>query len=229
MYLSQSRRAGEPAPAAPPCDLPHSLKRLGVPNQVESGEPFTADRNLRMGIVIRRGGLRNAPNPEYRDESILVDVAHADPQAQVHKQVGSADHDGSAAFTSGAHKRQHYVRPGQVSFDERSHKLTTVAVESFGRLGVEGSYFIDQLAASVLGGRGGGSMAKKGVLKERLLQIVSATTQVAISKRVSRFKLHLRDRQDARRSQGGRDDGRTPMAWGWGMDAEKEFRRKGWQ
>ena len=51
-------------------------------------------------------------------------------------------------------------------------KLTTFAVEKLGRLGVEGSYFIDQLAASVVGGRDGGSMVRKGVLKERLLQIV---------------------------------------------------------
>ena len=82
-----------------------------------------------------------------------------------------------------------------VSFDERSHKLTTFAVESFGHLGVEVSYFIDQLAASVVGGRDGGSMARKGMLKERLLQIVSVTTQAAISRRASHFKLQLRDCQ----------------------------------
>ena len=58
-----------------------------------------------------------------------------------------------------------------MSFDERSHTLATLAVESFGRLGVEGSNFIDLLAASVVGGRDGGSMARKGVVKERLLQI----------------------------------------------------------
>ena len=62
-----------------------------------------------------------------------------------------------------------------MSFDERSHKLTTFAVESCGCLGVEGSFFIDQLAATAVGGRDGGSMARKGVLKERLLQIVSLT------------------------------------------------------
>ena len=106
------------------------------------------------------------------------------------------------------------------SLDERSHKLTTFAVESFGHLGVEGSYFVDQLAASVVGGRDVGSMARKGVLKERLLQTVSVTTQVALSRRVSRFKLQLRDRQEARRSQGGEDDRPTPMAWGWSKDAE---------
>ena len=90
-------------------------------------------------------------------------------------------------------------------------------MESFGRLGVEGSYFIDQLAATVMGRRGGGLMARKGVLKERLLQIVSVTTQVAISRRVSRFELQLRDRQDARRSEGGGDHRLTPMTWGWSV------------
>ena len=95
------------------------------------------------------------------------------------------------------------------SLDERSHKLTTFAVESFGHLGVEGSYFVDQLAASVVGGRDVGSMARKGVLKERLLQIFSTTKQVSIEQRVPRFNLLPRYRQDARRNQGGRDDGPT--------------------
>ena len=105
-----------------------------------------------MDIVIRRGSLRDAPNREYRDKSILLDVTHADPQAQVYLRGGSADHDGSDASTFEARKRQLYARPGRVSFDERSHKLATLAVESFGRLGVEGRNFIDQLAASVVGG-----------------------------------------------------------------------------
>ena len=71
----------------------------------------------------------------------------------------------------------------------------------------------------VVGGRDGGSMARKGVVKERLLQIISVTTQVAISRRVARFKLQLRDRQEIRRSRGGGDDRPTPMAWGWSLDA----------
>ena len=54
------------------------------------------------------------------------------------------------------------VRDIHASFDERSHKLATfLAVESFGRLGVESSKFIDQLAASVVGRRDGGSMGRK--------------------------------------------------------------------
>ena len=47
----------------------------------------------------------------------------------------------------------------RVSFDERSDKIVTLAVESFGRLGREGSQFIDQLATSVVGGRGRGADA----------------------------------------------------------------------
>ena len=57
--------------------ISRTLKRLRVLHQVQSGEPFTADRNLRMDIVVGGGGLRNAPNPEYRDKSIMVDVTHA--------------------------------------------------------------------------------------------------------------------------------------------------------
>ena len=93
-----------------------------------------------------------------------------------------------------------------MSFDEeRSHKLVTLAVESFGCLGREGSECIDELATTVVRGRDGGAMAKKGICKERLLQIVSVTSQVATSRRVHRYKLVLRDRQATgwRREEGG--------------------------
>ena len=73
-----------------------------------------------------------------------------------------------AASTSEAHKRQHYARTGDVSYDERSHKPSTLAVESFGHLWIENSIFIDQLATSVKGERDGESMARKGVVKERM-------------------------------------------------------------
>ena len=42
--------------------ISRTSKRLGIPHQEESGEPFTAERNLRMDIVIRRGSLRDAPD-----------------------------------------------------------------------------------------------------------------------------------------------------------------------
>lgn len=46
---------------------------------------------------------------------------------------------------------------GKRYFEEHSHKLAIFAVESFARLGVEGSSssFVDQLAESVVGSGGG--------------------------------------------------------------------------
>ena len=106
--------------------LPRTFKRLSIRHQVESGAPFNADRSLRINIVNERGGLRDATSSEYRNKAILVDVTHADPQARVHMRDGIADRDGSAASTFEARKRNHYARVGQVSFDERSHKLVSL-------------------------------------------------------------------------------------------------------
>ena len=63
-----------------------------------------------------------------------------------------------------------------VSFDERSFKLTTLAVESFGRLGEEGYQFIDEIATHAAGGTDGGSMAQEAVFKERLLLQTTRTS-----------------------------------------------------
>ena len=123
-----------------------------------------------MDIVIERGGLRDATASEYRNKVILLDVTFADPQAAGHMRAGSAIWDGSAASKSEACRRTYNARPGQVSFDERSYKLATLAVESFGRLGKEGSDLIDQVTASMVGGTDGSSLARKGVCKERLLK-----------------------------------------------------------
>lgn len=50
---------------------------------------------------------------------------------------------------------------GYVPFDERSHKLVTLAVKSYGSLGREGSEFVNQLTTSVVGGRSGRVSARK--------------------------------------------------------------------
>ena len=79
-------------------------------------------------------------------------------------RAGSANRNGLAASTSEARKRNHCARPGQVSLDERSYKLSTLAVESFGHLGEEDSDLIDrQVAASIVGGTDASSLARKGV------------------------------------------------------------------
>ena len=106
-----------------------------------------------------------------------------------------------------------------MSFDERSCKLATLAVESFGRLEKEGSDLIDQVAASIVGGSEGSSQTWNGIYKECLFQIISVTTQVAISRRVNRYILALRDRQAARGMEEGAG-GLRPMACGWNVDGD---------
>ena len=128
---------------------------------MESGAPFNADRDLRIDMVIEKGGLRDATASEYRNKTILLDVTYADAQAVGHMRSGSADREGLAASKSEARKRSHYARPGQASFDERSFKLATLVVENFGRLGKEGSDLINQVAASNVRGTGGASLRSK--------------------------------------------------------------------
>ena len=70
-------------------------------------------------------------------------------------------------------------------------------MESFGRLGEEGYEFVDDLATHAAVGRDGRSLALKFVFKKRLLQVIPVATQVAISRRVQRYKLELRGRQEA--------------------------------
>ncbi len=204
--------------------LSRTLKQACIQHGVEDGSPFTADRDLRMDVVVLPGQLREASEASFRHKGLLIDVTYADPQAAGHLRGGSATNDGSAASTSEARKSAHYASPGHVSFDERSFKLVPLAVESFGRLGVSGYELVDQLATSMVGGSGGGDVTQKGVVKERLLQIISVTTQVAISRRVHRYRLALRGRQAARaRAQlqpgGSRGEvGQLPDAWGWCLD-----------
>ena len=103
---------------------------------------------------------------------------------------------------------------------------TSVAINSppsrwkaFGRLGNEGSDLIDQIPASIVGETDGSSLARKGVCKEHLFQIISVTTQVTISRRVHRYQLALRDRQATR----GRREITgipLPMTWGWSIVEE---------
>ena len=90
-----------------------------------------------MYKTIERGGLSDVTASEYCNKAILLHVTCADPRTVGYIRVGSADRDELAASKSETRKRSHYARPEQVSFDERSYKLATLAVESFGRLGKE--------------------------------------------------------------------------------------------
>ena len=64
-----------------------------------------------------------------------IDGNYAEPQAMTPLRHGSADANGSPASSAEVCKSAHDSCPGQVPLDECSHKLTALAVESFGRLG----------------------------------------------------------------------------------------------
>ena len=87
-----------------------------------------------------------------------------------------------------------------MSFDERSHKLATFAVESSGRLGLEGTVAISSTSynSECRGGRDGASMAREGVLKERLLRIASLSDNTGghFEASVPLQAIQLRDRQE---------------------------------
>ena len=134
-------------------------------------------------------------------------------------RAGSANRDGLTPSKPEAHKRTHYARPGQVSFDERSYKLSTFGVESFGRLGAEGSDLIDQVTSSMVGGTDGSSLARKGVCKERLLQRMSVTTQLGIPAECNDIDLRHRQTARGRREKSGL---MMPMTWGYNIDEEEE-------
>ena len=173
--LAQSRSAGTPtAPAASPRDLPHpqtawnpssSRKRGSVHGgwEPEGGHRFQ-----------RRVGLRDETSPKYRDEAILLDTNPCSPKR--------GDISMAAALTA---KNQLPLPPSRPSarpiLVQDKHPSTSAAtnlplfaVESFGRLGREGGGFIDQSAASVVGG---GMENRKGIYKN-LLWIFSVITQV---------------------------------------------------
>ena len=106
-----------------------------------------------------------------------------------------------------------------MSCDERSYKLVTLAVESFERLGEEGSDLIDQVAASMVEGTDGSSLARKGVCKERLLQRMSVTTQLGIPAECNDIDLRHRQTARGRREKSGL---MMPMTWGYNIDEEEE-------
>ena len=70
--------------------LSRTLNRMSIRHQVENGAPFNAEMDLRMDLVIERGGLRDATAAEYRNKAILLDVTYADPQAVGHMRAGSS-------------------------------------------------------------------------------------------------------------------------------------------
>lgn len=101
--------------------------------------------------------------------------------------------NGSATIE--ARERVRYAHPREAPFDERSLKHVTLAVGSFGRLGESGAELVDEIATSIVGGPDGGRIRRKGVVKERFLQVISVTAQIVILRRVDWCRLAIPRRQ----------------------------------
>lgn len=73
-----------------------------------------------MDLVIGRGGRRDASNTEDRDMSIVLDIAHADPQARVRPVWGGgADQEGRA-------KREHSLCSSGTCVDRQTNAATNL-------------------------------------------------------------------------------------------------------
>ena len=90
-----------------------------------------AEREHLVENVVPAGGLRKAWITVYRDEVFLIEGTATDTQAMVHLRNVSVDADGYAASNAEECKSAHNAGSGQCSFDERSYKLTTFALENF--------------------------------------------------------------------------------------------------
>ena len=71
---------------------------------------------------------------------------------------GSADADGCTASSAEASKSVHDARTGQLPFDNCWNILSTLAMESFGRLGKTGSELVDQLSTINVEGADSGNL-----------------------------------------------------------------------
>ena len=147
-----------------------------------------------MDIVIRRRGLRGSSNPEYRNKATFSpDTTRADQQAWVR-----------LAATALTTMDQLILLPRRASvsvtlvWNTRPEKsaatnLPRLRCETLGA-GVSGEKTIASSS---------GSLDMKGICKEGPLPIVSVNTQGSISRRGSRSRLQLWDRQEAIGGAGG--------------------------
>ena len=147
---------------------------LRIPHGVENREPFTAERKLKMDIVIRRGLLRDAP--ENRGKALLLDMKRTRTsclQMGMRLKCVGDDHRASAAYEAPGVTTPALHPFGTGNHDDRSHNLCGWLL----RLGVSGSSFIDKLGASSAVGRGKLTLGKKeNVQGARLALIVSVST-----------------------------------------------------
>ena len=167
---------------------------------MESGTPFTTDRERSTDIAFRRGAMGAASSSVYQNKGIFLGVTH---EEEARPTMGLLPEPLRREIVS-------TMLAQDTCPDEPGFELTTFAVESFGRLGEGGYQFINEIASHAAGGGNVVSMRRRGIIKEHILQLVSVVTQVTISRTVHRYKLSLRGRQHVARRQHANQNYRPP-------------------
>ena len=93
-------------------------------------------------------------------------------------------------------------------------------MESFGRLGEEGYEFINEIATHAAGGRNGVNMNTRGIIKERILQVVSVATQTGGHiKEGAQVGIQALPQRTSRRQHANQEI-LSPTTWGWSLDEQ---------
>lgn len=126
----------------------------------------------------RRGGLRDVKKPGVPRQSHPARWnSHADAQARGHLYAAALTTKGQLPLSPSRASTSTILVRGQVPFDKRQ-KACPFRGGKLGASRREDGSFIDQSAASVVGGRDGGSLAKNTIYKEHIMRIVSVITHV---------------------------------------------------
>ena len=105
----------------------------------------------------------------------------------VHLRNGSADADGYAASSAEECKSAHNAGPGQCSFDERSYKLTTFALENFKPLLKSGIELVDRLASSLVRVADDGNLRRKGWKRNTYIETLFITCMYVWSSHIAGY------------------------------------------
>ena len=164
--------------------LQRLLQTSGIPVAVEDASYFTQTaRGFRMDLTMAAGELRHGGVPDLSTHAALLDITCGDPHAP-HNLLNSAMADGATAAAAASIKINHHSG----SFSPASAKLWPLAVESYGRWGVEALTFFSAVAEHVCGGRHSDRFRLKGAVLHHLRQVMSVALQRDLYRSVMGYK-----------------------------------------
>ena len=173
--------------------------------------PATANRTLRMDVVIPIGAIRGARDRAIRDKRVLCDVTVANPSATSAIRVQHTDtRAGALAAAKENSKRRHY----RGTFISAISTLVPFAIETYGRLGKDADHLLKELAAHAANVTG----QHKSQVLCKWRQLISVSLQCAVSRRELRYVQLMRTRLRA----GERLQAVRPIEHMWDLIADHD-------